>query len=195
MQSGLLAAVAAQLLQYFRDDSAYHKRQSSEAAKTAVLALCYAAIFLNIGATISAFVIIDKMGALSAAASSRGDKTAFSTFDGTEVRLLENFGAGSTWKYVMAECKQTTPITNRSKETKPGTSRADNILCRGIVPCSTPFDIRVAPGTIVHRNIYDCPHSSNHHTTNGISGLWISVSVMNSRECSGLLDHDNLCIH
>ncbi|KAF5316662.1 hypothetical protein D9619_006650 [Psilocybe cf. subviscida] len=101
--SGLLAAVAAQLLQYFRDDNTYNRRHSSDRAKTAILALCYATIFLNIASTIFAFVIIDKMGALASAAAGRSNRPEISSFDGAETKLLEHFGAGSTWKYIMAE--------------------------------------------------------------------------------------------
>ncbi|KAF5315428.1 hypothetical protein D9619_007286 [Psilocybe cf. subviscida] len=101
--SGVLAAIAAQLLQYFRDDATYNGRQSSDGAKTAIIALCYATLFLNIGATILAFVITNKLGALATVAAGRSDRSAISSFDGTEAKLLENFGARTIWKYLIVE--------------------------------------------------------------------------------------------
>lgn len=59
---------------------------------------------MNIGATISAFVIINKMGSLQSAASHNGPPV-ISSFKGTEIRLLEIYGAGSSWKYIVAQCE------------------------------------------------------------------------------------------
>ncbi|KAF8963419.1 hypothetical protein BDZ97DRAFT_1027659 [Flammula alnicola] len=98
--SGLLAGVAAQLLSFFRDNNSYEKRPTGQGAKDTVLALCYAALLLNIGATISAFMVIDKMGSLTISAARRPD-LLIGRFNGTEVGLLEKYGAGKKWKYMV----------------------------------------------------------------------------------------------
>ncbi|KAF9485442.1 hypothetical protein BDN70DRAFT_977541, partial [Pholiota conissans] len=99
--SGLLAAVAAQLLSYFRSAATYSRRQDSQNAIDAVVALCYAALFFNIGATISAFIIVDKLGSLTLVSARRdSSSTKIGSFSGTETEILEHFGAGKNWKYI-----------------------------------------------------------------------------------------------
>lgn len=107
LQSALLVAVVAQLFQYFRDDGTYNKHQLVNGAKTAILALCYATLFLNIGATVFAFVVINRMGSLASAATSshRSNQPSIPPFDDTEARLPGDYGASSVWKYTMAQCR------------------------------------------------------------------------------------------
>ncbi|KAF9485458.1 hypothetical protein BDN70DRAFT_795763 [Pholiota conissans] len=93
--SGLLAGVAAQLFSYFRDPTNYTRHATSRGL---VLALCYGAIFLNIGATIGAFIIIDKMGSIATRAARR-DQMSIGRFGGTQIALLQYHGAGKKWKY------------------------------------------------------------------------------------------------
>jgi hypothetical protein len=103
-KSGLLAGVAAQLFSYFRDPMSYNRRPTSQGARDTVLAICYGALFLNIGATIGAFIIIDKMGSLTIVAARRRN-IPIGQFGGTEMALLQHYGAGKSWKYLIWHCK------------------------------------------------------------------------------------------
>ncbi|KAF8202484.1 hypothetical protein BJ912DRAFT_443736 [Pholiota molesta] len=95
--SGLLASTAAALFNYIRDPKNYDKHPHS---KNAVVALCYGALFFNIGATISAFIIIDKLGSLTFVYARRNPIT-IGTFAATETAILEHYGAGNIWKYIL----------------------------------------------------------------------------------------------
>ncbi|KAJ3502130.1 hypothetical protein NMY22_g18692 [Coprinellus aureogranulatus] len=59
--SGLLAAAASQLYGFFKSSSSYSEN-TSETTRDAIVGLCYVAMFLNIGATLSGFMIIDALG-------------------------------------------------------------------------------------------------------------------------------------
>lgn len=104
LQSGLLAAVAAQLLSYFRDPGTYDRRLDSQNARDVVVALCYGALFFNVGATISAFIIIDKLGSLTLVYARR-DPINIGTFAASETAILEHYGAGNKWKYILWHCE------------------------------------------------------------------------------------------
>jgi hypothetical protein len=101
LQSGLLASTAAALFNYIRDPKNYDKHPHS---KNAVVALCYGALFFNIGATISAFIIIDKLGSLTFVYARRNPIT-IGTFAATETAILEHYGAGNIWKYILWHCE------------------------------------------------------------------------------------------
>ncbi|RXW23971.1 hypothetical protein EST38_g1867 [Candolleomyces aberdarensis] len=61
--SGLLAGVAAQLYNFFKDGSNYSpEARRNTAAQELIAICCYCALFFNIGATISGFIIIDGLG-------------------------------------------------------------------------------------------------------------------------------------
>jgi hypothetical protein len=91
--SGLLAASAAQLLSLFK---------GNPPASNLVIGLCYAAIFLNISATIGSFVITDSLGDVAYRSSRRSQQLAsISNFDGTQSRLLTTFGVGSCWDVML----------------------------------------------------------------------------------------------
>jgi len=103
-QSGLLAGVAAQLLSFFRGKEAYQRRSTSQGAKDTVLALCYAALLLNIAATISAFMVIDKMGSVTMKGAMM-PPPQIGRFHGTHVSLLVKFGGSPNWRYMLWHCE------------------------------------------------------------------------------------------
>ncbi|KAF9556813.1 hypothetical protein CPC08DRAFT_669355 [Agrocybe pediades] len=94
--SGLLAGAAAQLLGFF----------TSGGAGGFVVASCYAALFLNIGATISSFVLIDNLGEVGFSASAKddkfhGDKEQSGRVTATQEELLVQFGASEEWSWML----------------------------------------------------------------------------------------------
>ncbi|PPQ86186.1 hypothetical protein CVT25_006929 [Psilocybe cyanescens] len=99
--SGLLAAVAAQLLVFFKPDSSFDPNINTQGgAKGFLLGACYAALFLNISATISSFILIDNLGEIGFRASCHAEKLEGLTRDvGQHVtnqdKLLVDFGASS----------------------------------------------------------------------------------------------------
>jgi len=103
-QSGLLAGVAAQLLYFFRNEDAYKRRPTSQGAKDTILGLCYAALLLNIAATISAFMVIDKMGSLTLNGA-RMPPPQIGRYYGTHIGLLVKFGGNSNWGYMICHCE------------------------------------------------------------------------------------------
>ncbi|KAF9530497.1 hypothetical protein CPB83DRAFT_850425 [Crepidotus variabilis] len=100
--SGLLAGVASQLLGTFTDADI-----SPSGAKGIIVATCYAAIFLNINATIGSFVLIDRLGELGFEAArldmlGRLDQLELVGHNHSQVnQLLKEFGAGRMWKYML----------------------------------------------------------------------------------------------
>ncbi|KAF8964804.1 hypothetical protein BDZ97DRAFT_865155 [Flammula alnicola] len=95
--SGLLAAVAAQLLVFFKAPSSYSHASQTEI--DIIVAFCYAGLFLNIGATISSFVLIDELGELGFQASRRADSLKqIGEISVTQENLLLKFGASRSWK-------------------------------------------------------------------------------------------------
>ncbi|KAF8202486.1 hypothetical protein BJ912DRAFT_920841 [Pholiota molesta] len=99
--SGLLAVVSAQLLTYFRDPATYDRRSTPQGARDAVLALNYCALLLNIGATISAFIILDRMGSLTLLFACKESQPTIGAFAGTEMQILRHYGAGPRWKFII----------------------------------------------------------------------------------------------
>jgi hypothetical protein len=115
--SGLLAAVAAQLLALFKtlpspnpscppNTSCPPNIHIPGGAQGFLLAACYAALFLNISATISSFILIDNLGEIEFRASCKGEafhenvKRA-KTMTRTQDRLLVEFGATGEWKWML----------------------------------------------------------------------------------------------
>ncbi|KAF4613012.1 hypothetical protein D9613_010977 [Agrocybe pediades] len=107
--SGLLAGAAAQLIGFFKSDDNYNKDihgGGPGGARGFVIASCYAALFLNIGATISSFVLIDNLGEVGFSASVKDDQfhtdvqqTGRMTV--TQEKLLVRFGASEEWSWML----------------------------------------------------------------------------------------------
>ncbi|KDR77009.1 hypothetical protein GALMADRAFT_1327154 [Galerina marginata CBS 339.88] len=112
-QSGLLASVAAQLLTLFKtpapspsDSSSNNTGQPTESlAQTFLLVCCYAAIFLNISATISSFILIDNLGEIGYRSSIPNNQRPGSppptTMSCTPEKLLYTYGASSKWTWML----------------------------------------------------------------------------------------------
>ncbi|KDR77007.1 hypothetical protein GALMADRAFT_155696 [Galerina marginata CBS 339.88] len=107
IQSGLLAAVAAQLLVFFKTDSSYADDIPKHGgAKGFLLASCYVALFLNISATISSFILIDNLGEIGYRASCNEEalKQKFgttNTYTAGQEKLLAEFGASEEWEWML----------------------------------------------------------------------------------------------
>lgn len=121
-QSGLLAAVAAQLLSFFQSGDAFNRRQTSQGGKDTVLALCYVALLLNIAATISALLIIDKMGALPVRGASLPPTNA-GHFPGNPMHILGEYGGSRSWRYVIWHCEY-----HQNSSSSHGANRENNLL-------------------------------------------------------------------
>ncbi|KAF8202485.1 hypothetical protein BJ912DRAFT_920840 [Pholiota molesta] len=112
--SALLAGVAAQLLSYFRTPGTYTNPPTPQGAIDAILALCYCALLLNIGATISAFIILDRLGSL-ALLYARENPQHSAKFGGTEIQILKHYGPGPKWRLIIWHCipsSHAKPITD-----------------------------------------------------------------------------------
>ncbi|PPQ69980.1 hypothetical protein CVT25_001532 [Psilocybe cyanescens] len=110
--SGLLAAVAAQLLTLFKAPPPDGVKAPAEGAQTVLLIACYSAIFLNISATISSFILIDKLGEIGFKSSSKHpiyDPESTSGKDigsilKTQEQLMMDYGASRMWKPMLWHC-------------------------------------------------------------------------------------------
>uniref|UniRef100_A0A8H7XSG0 Uncharacterized protein n=1 Tax=Psilocybe cubensis TaxID=181762 RepID=A0A8H7XSG0_PSICU len=105
--SGLLAAAAAQLLVFFKTDSTFNPDiNTSGGWKGFILGMCYMALFLNISATISSFILIDNLGEIGFRASCNSDNLeGFGLGTGKLVtnqdNLLIKFGASPAWRMML----------------------------------------------------------------------------------------------
>ncbi|KAF9531687.1 hypothetical protein CPB83DRAFT_848557 [Crepidotus variabilis] len=100
--SGLLAAVAAQLLGTFKGD----QNLQPQGARDLLVAACYAAIFLNINATVGSFVLIDDLAEVGLEATKRyqaqGDGfTAVKMDNRGPSQILTKFGASKMWRPIL----------------------------------------------------------------------------------------------
>ncbi|KAF9485721.1 hypothetical protein BDN70DRAFT_871044 [Pholiota conissans] len=98
--SGLLAASAAQLLGFFKGANGFSDQEPR--FQNLVLVFCYAALFLNISATIGSFLLTDNLGELDyrAARKKSNEDLYGSTSMGAE-EILRDFGASSQWEYML----------------------------------------------------------------------------------------------
>ncbi|TFK37684.1 hypothetical protein BDQ12DRAFT_750514, partial [Crucibulum laeve] len=104
--SALLTAAAAQLLSFFKSASSFDEgRNNPNAARTFLLIICYSSLFFNVSASISSFILIDKLGELPFRASQRGQQTlpppqtAMSSTDPDY--LLKRYGIGRWWSFLI----------------------------------------------------------------------------------------------
>ncbi|KJA25338.1 hypothetical protein HYPSUDRAFT_64915 [Hypholoma sublateritium FD-334 SS-4] len=97
--SGLLAGGAAQLLSTFKGDMDLMNREPRD--RNLVLVLCYAALFLNISATISSFILTDNLGELEYnTAKGRGGVNTTQMLGG-EATILKAHGASPSWEFML----------------------------------------------------------------------------------------------
>jgi hypothetical protein len=108
VQSGLLAGVAAQLYSFFKDKESYSEQtRNNTVARDWIVACCYCALFFNIGAAISGFLLIDGLGELQyRAASSKDPESLVSAghITGTMLTLLQRFSGGGFWGWLIFHC-------------------------------------------------------------------------------------------
>lgn len=96
--SGLLAVTAAQLLTFFKNTSNFNN-VSTPGARTFLILLCYGSLFFNTSASISSFVLIDRLGELQFRAAQK-DQSILPSGGFMSVgadNLLIRFGAGRLW--------------------------------------------------------------------------------------------------
>ncbi|KAF9533107.1 hypothetical protein CPB83DRAFT_805950 [Crepidotus variabilis] len=100
--SGLLAAVASQLLGYF-EGGLTSNNINNTAGSWVVIAFCYAALFLNINATIGSFILTDKLGELGYEGAKKGP--ADTSTVGVDRRgvsaLFKEYGMTSMWSIML----------------------------------------------------------------------------------------------
>jgi len=101
--SGLLSAVASQLLTAFKDKNTPLR----EGQRNFIVGACYLAIFCNINATIGSFVLIDNLGEVGFEAAKReaenqlDDISRAGNYHGSITGLLKKFGATSVWTVML----------------------------------------------------------------------------------------------
>ncbi|KAF8180085.1 hypothetical protein BJ912DRAFT_929437 [Pholiota molesta] len=98
--SGLLAAAAAQLLGFFKASAEGTGGLGARAPRyqNLVLVLCYAALVLNISATIGTFVLIDTLSDIAFKASKKEFLMARTNMNQEEI--LQYWGAGRQWNWM-----------------------------------------------------------------------------------------------
>lgn len=106
-KSGLLAAVAAQLLSFFKSSDNFKRYHASQGIQNFIVAACYAALFLNIGATITSFILIDNLGEIGyqAACKQSGTVQNAGLLTAHQDRLLVIYGASPMWKLMLFYCE------------------------------------------------------------------------------------------
>src|ERR1700761_7598508 len=102
-QSGLLAVVEVVLLTFMKNP-VHYTHPHTRAARQALLAFSYCALFFSCSATISSLVLTDEFGELPVRASRKSDPIKQGLFDSTSASLLEVYGARRSWRWVMWHC-------------------------------------------------------------------------------------------
>jgi hypothetical protein len=96
-----LAAVGAQLLGTFQNVN------GDAGLKEFLIMACYVSIFLNIGATVSSFVVIDHIGEMVFQASAirdSEDDRQMGKIRTSQEKMLMNFGASNQWNWMLYYC-------------------------------------------------------------------------------------------
>ena len=98
--------MSAQLLSFFKSDDSFGTRHSQQGARDFLVAACYLALFLNISATISSFILIDILGEIGFKASTNEDALRkLGNCRTTQDKLLLKFGASPWWRIILWHCK------------------------------------------------------------------------------------------
>jgi len=98
--SGLLAVVEVVLLTFVKNP-VHYTHPHTHAARQALLAFSYCALFFSCSATISSLVLTDEFCELPVRASRKSDPIKQGLFDSTSASLLEVYGARRSWRWVM----------------------------------------------------------------------------------------------
>ena len=105
-QSGLLAAVTAQLIVFFKADGTFD--QKDDPRKGPILTLTYVALILSIGATIGSLLLTNEYAyiPINAARSPDHDKTEEDmVFIGHHSSLLRVFGLQKSAVFLLGHCE------------------------------------------------------------------------------------------
>lgn len=103
-QSALMSVLSAYLLVFVKDT------QFPEVTPTGslpfLILLSYGGLVFNISATVSAFLLTDRLGSMAINSSKRRDLARDGTVDAPSSFLLKRYGVGSGWTWSMWHCKQ-----------------------------------------------------------------------------------------
>src|SRR5258706_5196165 len=108
-QSGLLAAVTAQLIVFFKANGTFDNKDDPR--KEPILTLTYVALVLSIGATISSLILTDEFAdiPIRAARSPYGLESSKTkgnpVFVGHDWRLLRVFGLRRSARFIIGHCE------------------------------------------------------------------------------------------
>jgi hypothetical protein len=105
LQSGLLASTASGLYSFFKDESNFNTRTNPDGTRTFVLILCYSSLLFNIGAVITSFILIDKLGELPFYASARRDLPEAGFLSCSSNDILVKYGVGNRWGAMVWHCE------------------------------------------------------------------------------------------
>lgn len=96
MQSGSLALLAPILLIFFKDN---------QGGAVALEIFGYAALFLNVSACMSGFILIDRLGNMPWDACQKEELLSVGKMITTQQQLLRRFGVGALWPWVAGHCE------------------------------------------------------------------------------------------
>lgn len=102
--SGLLASTASGLYSFFKDESKFRARTNPDGTRTFVLILCYSSLLFSIGAVITSFILIDKLGELPFYASAKKDLPAAGSLSCSSNDILVRYGVGNRWETMVWHC-------------------------------------------------------------------------------------------
>ena len=114
-QSGLLAAISAQMAVFFKTDGTFD--QKDDPRKEAILTLAYVALILSIGATISSLILTDKFADIpiraarsqfcleSKSPNTNPENRIEEPYSTSNWGLLRIFGLGRSARFTLCHCK------------------------------------------------------------------------------------------
>ncbi|KAF8999762.1 hypothetical protein BDQ17DRAFT_1360324 [Cyathus striatus] len=99
--SASLTVTGAILLAFFKQSGVFSTNTDNpQESRTFLLVICYVALFFNISASISAFILTDKLGELPLTAARKRDSAlppSAASITADSNRLLKSYGIGRTW--------------------------------------------------------------------------------------------------
>jgi hypothetical protein len=128
----------------------HYTHPHTRAARQALLAFSYSALFFNCSATISSLVLTDEFGELPVRASRKSDPIKQGLFDSSSASLLEVYGARRSWRWVMWHC--TSPILHVSQSSQLTVNRVVFTGCWGYMFRYPNFDLRLDRGVTLRSN-------------------------------------------
>ena len=102
-QSALMSVLSAYLLVFVKDTG--FPEVTPTGSLPFLTLLSYGGLVFNISATVSAFLLTDRLGSMAVNSSKRRDLARDGTVDAPSSFLLKRYGAGSGWTWSMWHCK------------------------------------------------------------------------------------------